>query len=53
VLKEKGVVKGKGITRLKILGDGELSIALTVRANRFSKSAAEKVEAAGGKAEVV
>lgn len=53
VLKDKGVVKGKSITRLKILGDGELSVALTVRANQFSKSATEKVEAVGGKAEVV
>jgi len=53
VLKEKGVVKGKGITSLKILGEGELNVALTVRANRFSKSATEKIEATGGKAEVV
>lgn len=33
---------------LKILGDGELSVALTVEADRFSKSAREKIEAAGG-----
>jgi large subunit ribosomal protein L15 len=52
-LKEKGFVKGKGITRLKVLGDGELNVPLTVRANHFSKSAAEKIESAGGKAEVV
>jgi large subunit ribosomal protein L15 len=36
-----------------ILGDGDLSAALTVRAHRFSKSAKEKIEAAGGKAEVL
>lgn len=36
---------------LKILGDGELSKALTVRADRFSQSAKAKIEAAGGTAE--
>ncbi|ORJ63078.1 50S ribosomal protein L15 [Geothermobacter hydrogeniphilus] len=38
---------------VKILGDGELSKALTVQAHKFSRSAAEKIEAAGGKAEVL
>lgn len=38
---------------LKILGDGELSVALTVKAKKFTKTAAEKIEAAGGTAEVV
>jgi large subunit ribosomal protein L15 len=38
---------------LKILGDGELTKALTVRAHRFSKSAREKIEAAGGTVEVI
>ncbi|RKD22686.1 50S ribosomal protein L15 [Ammoniphilus oxalaticus] len=38
---------------VKILGDGELAVALTVKANKFSKSAVEKVEAAGGKTEVI
>jgi large subunit ribosomal protein L15 len=38
---------------IKILGDGELSKALTVQAHKFSKSAVEKIEAAGGKAEVI
>lgn len=38
---------------VKILADGELSKALTVQAHKFSKSAAEKIEAAGGKAEVL
>lgn len=38
---------------VKILGDGELNKKLTVKANRFSKSAAEKIEANGGKVEVI
>ena len=38
---------------VKILGDGELSVALTVKAHKFSKSAAEKIAAAGGQAEVI
>jgi large subunit ribosomal protein L15 len=38
---------------LKVLGDGELKIALTVRAHKFSKSAQEKIAAAGGKVEVL
>jgi large subunit ribosomal protein L15 len=38
---------------LKILGDGALERNLTVKANRFTKSAAEKIESAGGKVEVI
>jgi large subunit ribosomal protein L15 len=38
---------------LKILGDGELKVALTVRAHAFSKSAQDKITAAGGKAEIL
>ena len=38
---------------IKVLGDGELDRALTIRANKFSKSAVAKIEAAGGTAEVV
>ena len=38
---------------LKILGDGELSKAVTVKANKFSKTAEEKIKAAGGTAEVI
>ena len=38
---------------LKILGDGELTKAVTVKASKFSASAKEKIEKAGGKAEVV
>lgn len=38
---------------VKILGNGELTAKLTVKASKFSKSAAEKIEKAGGKAEVM
>lgn len=38
---------------IKILGDGELTKALTVKAHKFSKSAVAKIEAAGGKTEVI
>ncbi len=47
------VKKGKAIDGVKVLGDGELNVKLTVQANKFSKSAAEKIEAAGGKVEVI
>jgi large subunit ribosomal protein L15 len=47
-----GIVRAKR-DRVKILGDGELKIALTVRAHAFSKSAAEKIAGAGGKVEVL
>ena len=51
-LTELGVVKKLG-HGLKILGDGELTRAITVSAHRFSKTAVRKIEAAGGKAEVI
>lgn len=38
---------------VKILGDGELTKKVTVKAQKFTKSAVEKIEAAGGKAEVI
>lgn len=47
-----GFVK-KGTDPVVILGEGEISAALTIKAHRFSKSAVEKIEAAGGKAEVI
>ncbi|MBI3829994.1 MAG: 50S ribosomal protein L15 [Planctomycetes bacterium] len=50
-LLEKGVLKTTHNTPIKVLGDGELSVALTVTADRFSKSAVVKIEKAGGKAE--
>jgi large subunit ribosomal protein L15 len=51
ILREAGVVKKSGA--VKILGTGELNRALTVRAQAFSRTAAQKIEAAGGKAEVI
>ena len=51
-LVEKGLVK-KVLDGVKVLGNGEISKKLTVQANAFSASAKEKIEAAGGKAEVV
>ena len=38
---------------VKIMGDGELTKKLTVKANKFTATAKEKIEAAGGKAEVI
>lgn len=38
---------------LKVLGDGDISVALTVKAAAFTKSAQEKIEAAGGSCEIV
>lgn len=51
-LREAGLVKALK-DGVKILGNGELSRSLTVQVNAFSKSAEEKITAAGGKAEVV
>ena len=51
VLRKAGVIKTKH--PVKVLGDGELTIALTVHAHKFSKSAQEKITQAGGKAEVL
>ncbi len=48
---DAGLAKGQG-DGIKILGGGELTKKLTVQASKFSKSALEKIEAAGGKAEV-
>jgi len=51
-LVETGLIKRrKG--GLKILGDGELNKAISVRANKFSASAKEKIEKAGGKVDVI
>ncbi|HWR09818.1 50S ribosomal protein L15 [Sporomusa sp.] len=51
-LVDAGVVK-KVLDGLRILGNGELTKALTVKANGFTKSAAEKIQAAGGTVEVI
>ena len=51
-LTQRGFVSGKN-RQVKILGEGSLSKALTVRAHGFSAKAKEKIEAAGGKAELI
>ncbi len=51
VLRKAGVIKAK--LPVKILGDGQLTVALTVSAHKFSKSAQEKITKAGGKVEVL
>lgn len=52
LLKEMGMVK-QVVDGVKILGNGELNKSLTVKAQKFTKTAIEKIEAAGGKAEVI
>lgn len=52
VLLETGVISSLK-DGVKILGNGELTVALNVKANKFSQTAVEKIEAAGGKTEVI
>jgi len=52
VLKDSGLVKNQK-DGIKILGNGDITKALTVRAHKFSKTAEEKLKAAGGTAEVL
>jgi len=52
LLRKAGVVSSKN-TLVKVLGQGELSKAITVHAHKFSKSAQEKIEKAGGKIQVL
>jgi len=52
LLLENGIIK-KTNDGVKILGNGELNKKLNIKANKFTKSALEKIEAAGGKAEVI
>lgn len=51
-LKAKNVAKGQ-FDLLKVLGDGELTKPLTIQAHRFSRTALEKIEKAGGKAVIL
>ncbi len=51
LLRERGVIHGKGL--VKVLGRGDVSKKLTVKAHKFSGKAAEKLAAAGGAAEVI
>jgi large subunit ribosomal protein L15 len=48
----KGFLRKRG-ELLKILGNGEITVAITVHAHKFSKTAQEKIEKAGGKAVLV
>ncbi len=51
---ESGLVKrADAKDGLRILGNGDINVSVNVKANHFTKSAAEKIEAAGGKAEVI
>ncbi|MEC0247204.1 50S ribosomal protein L15 [Paenibacillus chitinolyticus] len=52
LLMETGVVKSPK-DGIKILGNGELTVKLTVKANKFSQSAVDKIQAAGGQSEVI
>ena len=52
LLKEKGLVK-KQLAGIKVLGNGELTKKITVKAHRFSSKAVTKIEACGGIAEVI
>jgi large subunit ribosomal protein L15 len=51
-LMTNGVVKNAK-SGIKILGNGDVTVKLTVKANKFSQSAVEKIEAAGGTTEVI
>ncbi len=51
-LQRKGVLR-KGKQAIKILGNGELTVSLTVHAHRFTKAAQAKIEAAGGTVELL
>ena len=52
LLKEMGILKNQ-LCGVKVLGNGELTKKITVKAHKFSQSAIEKIEAIGGKAEVI
>ncbi len=52
-LRARGLVSAKAESRIKVLGDGDLKVKLTVSAHAFSKSAQQKIAAAGGKAEIL
>lgn len=51
-LQEKGLIK-KALDGVKVLGNGEITKKLTVKATAYSAAAKAKIEAAGGKAEVI
>ncbi len=51
-LREMGLVKGRN-SRVKILGEGDVSRPLVIEAHKFSESAKQKIESAGGQAKVI
>jgi large subunit ribosomal protein L15 len=51
-MRDAGLIRGQ-LFSLKVLGRGDLAVALTIRAHAFSASAMEKIVKAGGKAEVI
>ena len=51
-LRARGLIRGRA-EKLKILGEGQLTKSLTVKAHRFSAKAKERIEALGGKAELI
>ena len=53
ILRERGLVSSSHKMPVKVLGRGEIGVALNVQADKFSGKAAEKIVAAGGKAETV
>lgn len=53
LFENKFLNKNKAKAGVKILGDGELTVKLNVKAHKFTKSAVEKIEAAGGSVEVI
>ena len=53
LLQEKNIIKKLAPYGLKVLGNGKLEKALTVKANKFTESAVQKINKAGGKAEVL
>lgn len=52
LLSAQGIIKNAK-SGIKILGNGDVTVKLTVKANKFSQSAVDKIEAAGGKTEVI
>jgi large subunit ribosomal protein L15 len=53
MLKELGIISHIGKDGLKVLGGGELSVALTIKASKFTRTAQAKIEGAGGTAEAI
>ncbi|MDP6685847.1 MAG: 50S ribosomal protein L15 [Candidatus Omnitrophota bacterium] len=52
LLREKGIIKGP-LNFVKVLGDGEITVPINIKAHAFSKTAMEKIKNVGGKCEVI